>query len=114
MRQNLLEMCPVLREGLRLEETNGDATLVTLFVPRTSWLERLSIRFLKQPSERHIHLDALGSFVMRQCDGQKPVNEISQLIEAKFGEQAQPTLPRLVKFLQTIEAMGWIQFNPYK
>lgn len=112
MKQNLLKMCPTLQEGLRLEERDEDASLITLIVPRTSWLERLSIRFLKQPSERRIQLDALGSFVMRQCDGQKQVDEIGQLVEAEFGEQAQPTLPRLVKFLQTVEAMGWIHYRP--
>lgn len=112
MKPNLLEMCPILQKGLRLEETEEDASLVTLVVPRNSWLERLSIRFLKQPAERRIQLDALGSFVMRQCNGQKQVDEIGQLVEAEFGEQAQPTLPRLVKFLQTVEAMGWIHYRP--
>ena len=108
---NLLEMCPILRTGIRIEKKPDDDQLITLVVPRTNWLERLFIRLLKQPSERRIHLDALGSFVLQQCDGIRRVHEIGQLLEDHFGEQAKPTLPRLVKFLQTIEAMGWIQFR---
>ncbi len=73
-RLNLLEMSPVLKEGLKLEQ-KGEASV--LVIPRNSWLERLSVRLWNQPAAFRVKLDALGSQVLRKCAGQHTVARLN-------------------------------------
>ncbi|MDN4595469.1 PqqD family protein [Polycladomyces subterraneus] len=104
---NLLEMIPQLKSHLRLEWEEGAAE-AALILPRTSWLERMSVKYLKQPSAIRVQLDALGSFVLSYCNGQHTVQQIADKVQERFGEEAEPLLPRLIKFMQIVEANGWI------
>lgn len=106
--ENLLQLRPVLKEGLRhsrIDQVNY------LIIPRTNFLERLSIRYFKQPAERKIHLDENGSFVVKLLDGEHTVAIIAEKIKAHFGEEAEPVLERLVKFLQILEVQEWIHYR---
>ena len=40
--------------------------------------------FVKEPQEKKIVLDAMGSFVWEQIDGQKSINEIAELLVQRF------------------------------
>lgn len=113
-RENLLQMKPVLKERYRLEplgREDGGIPLYQILVPRDSWLERLSVRYLKQPAELKVKLDRLGSFVLCRCQGKRTVEELADLLSETFGEEADPVLPRLVKYLQIMEANGWIRME---
>ena len=68
-RNNMLVMKPILKEHYRLEPSPDEDTQLILVVPRTGWLERLSIRWLGQPEAIRVQLDELGSFVLSRCDG---------------------------------------------
>jgi hypothetical protein len=100
-------MIPQLKAHLRLERGEGAAE-AALILPRTSWLERLSVKYLKQPAAIRIQLDALGSFVLSHCNGQYTVQQIADKVQERFGEEAEPLLPRLITFMQIVEANGWI------
>lgn len=110
-KENLLELIPCLKPHLSLKPADEEKELVYVVIPRTSWIERFSIRFLKQPSEIKVKLDDIGSFVIRLCDGKHTVDEIKQKLDIKFGEKAEPVLPRLAMFLQMIEENGWIKWE---
>ncbi|MDN4066939.1 PqqD family protein [Paenibacillus vini] len=103
---NLLEMIPLLRP--HLDTVEDDEGKVTLLLPRTSWLERQSIRYLKQPAWIKVYLDELGSSVVSHCNGQYTVAEIASNIKRKFGAEAEPLHPRLSKYLEVLEANGWL------
>jgi hypothetical protein len=103
----MLEMIPQLKAHLRLEREEGAAE-AALILPRTSWLERMSIKYLKQPAAIRVQLDALGAFVLSHCNGQHTVQQIADKVQERFGEEAEPLLPRLIKFMQIVEANGWI------
>lgn len=105
-KKNLLEMVPVLKENLKIDHENQ-----RLIVPRTNFIERFSIRFLKQPTERKIQLDALGFFVIRHIDGKSTVLELANVLETQLGEKAAPVLERLVKFLQILESYDWLSWK---
>lgn len=107
--QNLLDMIPLLKDGLTLEERNGH---MTVFVSRESWLERQAIRFLKQPSVIQVKLDDLGAAVTARCDGNHSVSDIADVLQAEFGEAAEPVVPRLVKFIELMEANNWLEWSP--
>lgn len=98
---NFLEMVPVLRDGCRVVHENGAANLA---IPRTSLLERIAIKWFKQAKEHHYRLDALGECVLKHCDGNYRVSEISAKLTETFGEAAEPVVPRLLKFLQELDA----------
>ncbi len=105
---NMLEMSPCLRETVVLN-TSGSTPAV--HVSRTGWLERLSIRFLHQPAIIRVELDSLGNHVLQHCDGNYTVQEIADLLLERFGREAEPLIPRLVRFLQIVEVNGWIQWK---
>lgn len=107
--KNLLIMTPVLKDRYKLVHASNGTTL--LKVPRDGWLERLSIRFFNQPESIKVRLDELGQYVLNRCDGSMTVQEIADGLEQDFGESAKPILPRLVKFLQMVEANEWIRWE---
>lgn len=106
--QNILTMFPELKSGYQIKGNQDPEGRVQVYVPRDSWLEKLSIRFLKQPAAICVQLDELGSYVIHLCDGKHSVEEISQSVEENFGEKASPILPRLIKFFEILETNGWI------
>ncbi|MWV43452.1 PqqD family peptide modification chaperone [Paenibacillus sp. HJL G12] len=107
---NLLDMVPVLTNRIASVQTNEEK--VTLLLPRRSWLERQSVKWLKQPSTIQIHLDDLGSAVVIRCCGEQSVGEIADGIRERFGESAEPLLPRLSKFMEVLEANGLLTWLP--
>ena len=105
--RNLLDMVPVLRDGLTI---TGESGRVTVHVPRQSWIERQAVRFLKQPAVIKVSLDELGSAVVSRCDGAHAVSDIADRLRAEFGDAAEPLLPRLAKFIEVMEANGWLDW----
>jgi len=106
--ENILEMTPKLNEWLHLNAGGGSSTLV---VPRTSWIEKMSIRFLKQPDSIKVDVTGLGGFVLERCNGVHNVQEIADQLAGQYGEEAEPVLPRLVKYLEIVEMNGWITWK---
>lgn len=102
---NLLQMSPILRETVQLVPSRGN---ITLEVSRSGWMERISIRYFKQPAVIRVELDSLGRTVLQHCDGSHTVGQIADMLASRFGKDAEPVLPRLVKFLQIVEMNGWI------
>ncbi|SFD55575.1 Coenzyme PQQ synthesis protein D (PqqD) [Bacillus sp. OV194] len=105
-KKNLLKMIPQFKQGIHTETRKDDK--VYLMIPRTNPIERLSIRFLKQPSFFPVKLDALGTFVAAQIDGTKKIEDIAAGLERAFGEEAAPVVPRLAKFIEMLEMNDWI------
>lgn len=109
-KHNILQMRPMLKSKITLEPLTEDKTLYQVLIPRTNWLERLSIRFLNQPAHHRIQLDLLGSFVLRHCTGDYLVEQIETLLEKQFGQQAEPIRERLIAFLVIVETNDWIEW----
>ncbi|MFR9709272.1 PqqD family protein [Paenibacillus sp. MB22_1] len=93
-----------------LKVATGEDGRTELLLPRRSWLERQSVRYLKQPPVIHVHLDELGSEVVSRCDGTHTVGEIAETVKTRFGEAAEPLLPRLRKFIEILEVNGWLRW----
>ncbi|UNK16619.1 PqqD family protein [Paenibacillus sp. N3/727] len=106
--QNLLSMVPLLKDGLTMDKRNGN---MIVFVPRQSWVERQAVRFLKQPAVIQVRLDDLGAAVTTMCDGNHSVSDIAAAIQAEFGDDAEPLLPRLVKFIELMEVNNWLEWS---
>ncbi|MGE7601701.1 PqqD family protein [Peribacillus sp. NPDC097675] len=109
-KRNLLTMVPLLESRVTFEcDSSSDTGL--LIIQRTNFVERLTIRFFKQRAFRKIKLDKFGRFAIEQMDHRKNVHEISEAMIEHFGEEAEPSLPRLVKFLEILEVHEWITWE---
>ncbi|WP_099223164.1 PqqD family protein [Listeria costaricensis] len=107
-KENLLEQIPCLKDALFLRLEEGQLFLI---VPRKNPLERLAIKWLKQPSERKIALDQEGSFILQKVDGKRNVFELEQLFNGQFGNEDGMSLARLVRFLQIVDSYGWLKWT---
>jgi hypothetical protein len=82
------------------EEVDG---LVHLLVPRFGRgriAARLQ-RFLRQAPYR-VHLDDVGSFIWKRCDGRTRVDEIGRALRQEFGDRVDPVEKRLVVFIGSL------------
>nr|WP_269448756.1 PqqD family protein [Metabacillus kandeliae] len=103
-------MVPLLKDTVSFQEKAEDSPAY-LVIKRENWAERLSVKFLKQPSVRKIQLDKDGEFAVRQIVKEMTVEEIAGEIKAHFGNEAEPILPRLVRFLDILESQEWITWK---
>ncbi|WP_285766720.1 PqqD family protein [Peribacillus sp. SI8-4] len=111
-KRNLLTMVPLLERRVTLEQGSADTTF--LVIQRTNFVERMTIRYLKQPSVRKIKLDKFGAFAIKKMESKCNVNQISEAMSEHFGEEAEPSLPRLMKFLEILEVHEWIVWDEEK
>ncbi|MFJ7638500.1 PqqD family protein [Peribacillus sp. NPDC097206] len=112
-KRNLLTMVPLLESRVTLE-MDSSSDLGFLIIQRTNFIERLTIRFLKQRAFRKIKLDKFGRFAIEQMAYRKNVQAISEAMIEHFGEEAEPALPRLVKFFEILEVHEWIIWEEEK
>ena len=84
-------------------EWRDDEDRVALMVPRMGRgrLGRGLSRLLRSRPYQ-VHLDDVGSFVWRRCDGSATVAEIAGAMHDAFGEKIEPVEDRLVSFLQQL------------
>ncbi len=86
---------------------------VTLVVPRLGRgaLARALERWLRvRPYQ--VHLDDLGTYVWRRCDGSTRVAEIASGLRDEFGERVEPAERRLVDFLQSLARGRFVSLDP--
>lgn len=73
---------------------------VTVLLAQDHPIQRLFRRLrLRIPQYKRIKLDTLGSFVFIRLDGRLSVKALGELVEAEFGDKAQPIYQRLLTFL---------------
>lgn len=92
------------------EETEGH---VTLLVPRFG-RNSLARWFERQTRTRpfKVHLDDVGTFVWRRCDGETRVAEIADGLREEFGERIEPAEDRLVRFLTNLVRGRFVAVDP--
>lgn len=107
--QNYLEKIPVRPETIKWSmDENG---VVTLDIENTGVFNRVAQKLLKKPKVSHIHLDEMGSFVWPLLDGNKNIIELGRLVEAEFGEKADPLYERLAKYFQILDSYQFIEWK---
>ncbi len=76
--------------------------IVIVHVVNKGFYNWLAQKLFKKPRISHIKLDEYGSFVWQQMDGNRTIYEISILVKAQFGKDAEPVIDRLVKYFQIL------------
>lgn len=105
-RQRVLKLRP-----LRIspwEEVNGR---IVVLKPKFQHplLQRYLLPRLKNPMYR-VHLDEIGSFVWRLCDGGHSVGDIEQELKKHFGAAVEPAFERLTLFLAQLFRGRFIRY----
>jgi hypothetical protein len=104
--RNLLDLKPARR--LEWEDLEDDR--VALLVPRFThpfWVKHFVPR-LKSPHIR-VKLDAYGSHLWRQCDGETTVEAIGVRMKEKFGEGIEPLYERMGRFIARLTHEKWLE-----
>jgi hypothetical protein len=100
-------LVPVGRHPARERPDGG----VTVMVPRfTGRLTRWVMPLLRSP-EIGVRLDAAGTFVWRQCDGQTTVAEIAARVRDRLGVDDREARDRVILFLRRLARSECIQFR---
>ena len=107
--QNYLEKIPIRPE--RIQWSADEKGIVTLDIENTGFFNQAAQKLLKKPKVSHIHLDEMGSFVWPLLDGEKNIIELGKLVEAQFGEKANPLYERLAKYFQILDSYDFIEWK---
>ena len=107
--KNFLDNLPVrnCEIGWKTDE-NG---VVTLEVPNKGWANFIAQKLFKRPKITYVHLDEMGSFVWPLIDGGKTIREYGPLVQAKFGEAANPLYERLARYFQILKSYHFVEFE---
>lgn len=111
-KENFMDFVPVCNPNYTWD---ADKTgIVTVHVLNKGFYNRLAQKLFKRPPVSHIALDKYGSFVWRQMDGKRNVYEISKLVAEQFGKDAEPTVERLVRYIQILYQNKFIGYVKQK
>lgn len=105
---NYLDLIPERNEKLRWHRDLKER--VVLEVENTGLMNTIAQKLFNKPRFTKVHLDANGSFIWSQIDGEKTVEDIARLVKKEFGEAAEPLYPRIVKYFQIVESYHFIKF----
>ncbi|KUO62381.1 hypothetical protein APF79_07680 [bacterium BRH_c32] len=105
--KNTLDMIP--KKVYKISDNDG---LVTIHIPKfkNKILVKYLVPRLKKP-EIKLKLDAFGSQVFREMDGEKKVSDIIISLREVFGEKVEPAEDRLSKFILNLYDGGLITFK---
>jgi hypothetical protein len=105
---NLLDLKP----QRNLEWETKENEIIVLLVPKfqNAILVAYLLPRLSKPNIR-LELDAYGSYVWQQCDGQTTVFEIAERMKSKFGGTVDPSYDRIGKFIRQLLHNKFIRFE---
>lgn len=81
---------------------------VVLDVENKGFFNRIAQRFFNKPKISHITLDKYGSFVWKLLDGKNTVFDIVKSMEAKFPDEKDKMINRVITFLYTLQVNKYI------
>lgn len=107
---NYLEYVPIHKQEIKYDISEDRK--VTLLQENTGLFNWIAQKLFKKPRISQIHLDEMGNFIWPLIDGKRNLIEISELVHEEFGDKAEPLYNRLVQYIKTLEAYGFISVNP--
>jgi len=104
---NSLDMTPIRLFG----EEVDDSGIATIIVPKfTSKFSKHFFMPMLKRREMKIKLDKYGSASWLLMDGERNIEEITKLLQEKFGEQMDEAQERLLKFITLLYETGYVTF----
>lgn len=106
---NYLDFVPV--HNPEFPFTIDEQGRVIIMQENKGFMNRVAQKFFKKPKISKIHLDEMGNFLWPLMDGKRSIMDLSVLVKEEFGEKAEPLYNRLVQYMKTLEAYGFIKFK---
>lgn len=106
---NYLDNIPAIGGDIVWEK--DDENLVIVVQEHEGIYSKIAQKFFSSPKQSKIHLDAFGSFVWLQIDGESDIYEIGKKVKDQFGKKAEPLYERLSTFFATLKDVGFITFK---
>ncbi len=104
-----LQMVPYKRAGLCWEvEQNGH---VVLKMEHHGFYAKIAQVCFHKPRISHIKMDELGSYVWKQIDGTRNLQEIALLLKERFGKDAEPLYDRFIPFVRILSQHGFVRWR---
>jgi Coenzyme PQQ synthesis protein D (PqqD) len=102
-----------LRPFRRHPAVDGSGERVTVLVPKftSRFARRWFVPLLARPDLR-VHLDDVGSFVWRQCDGSASLREIGERVVARFGGDPEARRAEVARFVRRLAREESLAFHP--
>lgn len=107
-KRNFLDYIPVRSEKNQWI-VNGDR--VTILMEHRGFYPWIAQRFFKKPRVSRIELDAVGSYIWQQTDGEKTVESLAVSLKEHFGEQVEPLYERLTEYMRILHQNGFIELK---
>ncbi len=97
--KNFLLKVPTISQDI---SWNMENEKIVITVENRGIANRLMQMLIKKPKSSKIHLDEMGSFVWVNIDGKKTIFDISNEVNKKFGQSAQPLYLRIEKYFKSL------------
>lgn len=107
--KNLLEMIPKRKEQIVWTEEKTE--MVVLELEHRGFYAVIAQSCFHRPRVSKIHLDALGSYIWKQIDGRRNLQDIACSLKKQFGKQAEPLYDRFIAFIQILLRHGFIKLE---
>lgn len=107
-KENYLDRVPIINDK---KWNLTDDGMVEVVVENKGFYHSIAQKFFRKPRFSFIKLDAYGSCVWQEIDGQKTVYEIGQILEKKHKKAGDKLYPRLVTFFGILEQNKYIRFK---
>ena len=106
---NALESVP--ERSAELTWRTREEGVVEVDVEHRGFFDRVAQTFFKKPRVSHIALDSRGSAVWLAMDGERTLADIVELMRARFPEETERMLDRVVTFTATLCRIRWIRLK---
>ena len=97
----------------RHRSLDREGELVTVLIPKftSRFARRWFVPLLAKPDLK-VHLDAVGSFVWRQCDGTASLGQIADRVAERFGGDPEARRADVVRFATKLAREESLAFDP--
>lgn len=101
----------VYQKSPNLDFHLDDQGMVVIVKEQNHWIQRFFRKlYVKIPEQTFVTLDAYGSFVMKQIDGQTSIEELGKRLAAEYEEAGNQLFDRLQLYINHLEYREqWIQ-----
>ena len=106
---NYLDFVPMISQQIRYEDSKDGE--VTILKDNKGAFNRIAQLLFRKPKVSQIHLDEMGNFIWPLINGKNSVYDISVYVKDHFGDKAEPLYNRLVQYIKTLEAYGFIEIK---
>lgn len=107
--RTVLQMVPQKRAGISWREEQSG--LVVVKMEHHGFYAKIAQVCFHKPRVSNIKMDEFGSYIWKQIDGTRNLQEIALLLKKRFGQEAEPLYDRFISFIRILSHYGFVQWR---